>query len=144
MFFFNYQFFKKILIHQGSSSFYCNFLLVLAQTSKSWLWYGLICRNNRGGGGQGGTGLKTCFHLSNIMKKPVFGGKQLCTTPPQKLLSDIVFAETLVIILSKQQTTKALIRLCTSSSLLLEYSIRQVLSWRHSIVIECSLLLASV
>ena len=78
------------------------------------------------------------LHLSLVMRKPVFGGLQPGKTQNrpaqlQRLASlDILDLASICIIISKQRTTKALIRLrgCAvwSASLLFAYGIRQVFS----------------
>ena len=84
--------------------------------------------------------------LSHVMRKPVFGAfrsdqvrsKSACSATETSKCNEIVNIETRDIILSRQRTTKALIRLrgCAdwSAPLLFPYGIKQVFSWRGSII----------
>ena len=77
------------------------------------------------------------INLSLVMRKCVFGSlRRACTATEASLSLEISTIESRDIILSKQRTTKALIRLCGcagwSVPLLSAYEIRHIFSWPSS------------
>ena len=76
--------------------------------------------------------------MSHVMRKSAFGASDRVTRKPARLSLEISDLDSIAIILSRQRTRKALIRLCGcagwSASLLFAYGIKQVFSWRGSYV----------